>query len=406
MILVSDARQCAVCGSDLDASGICKGCGLAPRRPSLRNEAGTLAVLTAIAIVFFAATSFAVGSYRAKEKQLAKDWYVRGERQLAAQPAQAVLAFQTALRYDPDEPQYRLGLVKALLSAGRSEQARSYLLSMWEQQPASGPVNLNLARIAASRGDITQSTRYYHNAIYGIWDDAAQPHREQARFELAEFLIARAAMREADAELVALAANTPRTPELAHRLGDLFLKAGDPDSALQQYREALKAAPHDAAVLAGAGRAAFAIGDYSQAEQYLGRAKAGGSSDQIAMQELDMCELIRSNDPLDHKAPWQTRAERAIGAVAQSSKRLEACAIQIASKSGAAPADVEQALQRLDGAERDATLKKLRQDPDLLLIVAREAFAGEVLAAKYCGPTQGIDEALLLIGHSHPEVTP
>lgn len=371
-----------------------------------RGEAGTLLLLVAMAVVFFLGTGFLVATYRSKERQLGREWFAEGQRSLDVQPLQAVVAFENALRYDGNETRYRYGLVQALLASGRTSQAEAYLLSMWEQQPANGRVNLSLARIAAARGDLVQSTRYYHNAIYGVWDDAPQPHRIQARLELAELLLAKGATREADAELVALAANNPMGADLARRAGELFLRAGDPDSALEQFQGALKAAPEDPEALSGAGKAAFALGRYSDAEHYLARARARGAADADTMDKLQLAQWIRESDPLDRRASWAARAQRAMDALQLSHARLQSCAGQLASRPGDARPELEQSLQRLDDSLREADLKKLRQDPDLLISVAGQAFAAEETAAKYCGTPQGKDQALLLIGRSHSEVSP
>jgi hypothetical protein len=50
-----------------------------------------------------------------------------------------------------------------------SEKAYAYLINLWEREPENGLVNLELARIAAQKGDTEQALRYYHNAIYAVW---------------------------------------------------------------------------------------------------------------------------------------------------------------------------------------------------------------------------------------------
>ena len=362
-----------------------------------------LAVLSAIAVVFFLLTNLAVSSYRNKERELAKEWAGRGRGFLrTSQPSQAVEAFQTSLRYEPGAQDVHYAMVDSLLAAGRPEQARSYLLSLWEQQPANGLLNLDLARIAAARGDVAAAARYYHNAIYGVWDSSAQTHRIQARFELAQFLLAKRLSREADAELLAVAANVPPTPELALRLGEFFLQAGDPDNAQQQFEMVLKASPHDPTALAAAGRASFELGRYAPARSYLEQARARGNTDTEAERLSELCDLILNNDPLDRTASWTIRVQRAVRALATATDRVEACASQ-ADKAGGSPVPLEQILQQLEGAQQKANLRALRQDPDRLIASANLAFAAEEAAAKVCGQPQGLDLALLLIGRSHSE---
>lgn len=364
-----------------------------------------LAVLSAIAIVFFFLTSLTVKSYHAKEKQLGKEWAEKGHALLrASEPSRAVEAFQTSLRYEPDTEDARYAMVDSLLAAGRSEQARSYLLSLWERQPANGIINLDLARIAAQRNDVSAATRYYHNAIYGVWQSSPQQQRTQARLELIRFLLQHNAQREADAELVALAANVPASPGVARILGPLFLRSNDPDNAAEQYRVILQSSPRDPEALGGAGKADFALGRYASARDSLQRAKTRGNPDPEVEQLLQLSELILQSDPLDQRQPWAERAQRLIKALTAASARTEACAAQLAAAQGSAPADLEQMLQALEAAQNKSSIRSLSHDPDQLINSAALAFAAEEATAKVCGQPAGLDLALLLIGRSRPEV--
>lgn len=362
-----------------------------------------LALLLVIGIVFFLATRYAVASYRAKESRLAKQWEAKGHAFLqASQPSGAVEAFQNALRYDPTSQQLRYAMVDSLLTAGRSEQARSYLLNMWEHQPANGLVNLQLGRIAASRKDIRDATQYYHNAIYGVWDSSPQQNRLQARLELAHFLLGENGKREADAELLALVANSPPTADLAYTVGELFLQADDAANAERQFQSALQSSPREPKLLAAAGRAAFALKKYATAESYLEQAKSRGNTDAEITRLLDLTDLILKNDPLDRRVSFGARVQRTIQAMATATNRLEACASQT-DKAGGTPPELEQMLQQLDSAQDKKKLQALRHDPDLLIGSAKVAFAAEEAAAESCGQPQGLDLALLLIGRSHSE---
>ncbi len=337
---------------------------------------------------------------------MAKEWSQRGHQLLhASQPAGAVEAFQTSLRYEPGAQDVHYAMVDSLLAAGRSEQARSYLLSLWEREPANGLLNLDLARIAASRGDIPDARRYYHNAIYGVWDSSAQVHRLQAHLELAQFLLRKGLQKEADVELLAVSANVPSTPDLAYKLGELFLQASDPDHAQQQFDLALKSSPHDPGLLGAAGRAAFDLGRYAAARSYLQRAQAHGNSDPEVARLEQLCSLVLNNDPLDRRAAWALRVQRTIQALTTATDRVEACAARTW-KSGTTAAPLEQVLQQLDSAQQKENLRALRQDPDQLIASATVAFAAEEAAAKYCGRPEGLDLALLLIGRSHAEAAP
>ena len=143
-----------------------------------------------VLIILFVITTFAVKAYRAKERALAQQWYVSGERELAAGRAEAALEdFRSALVYSRDDSHIELQLAHALAAAGHLPEARAYLLSLWEREPGNGTVNLELARLAAHSGSVPEAVQYYHDAIYGQWDDDPAGHRRRARLELAEFLL-------------------------------------------------------------------------------------------------------------------------------------------------------------------------------------------------------------------------
>src|SRR5262249_10299022 len=144
----------------------------------------------------------------------------------------------------------------------------TYLLSLREQQPESGTVNLELARIFAKKGDAITAIRYYHNALYATWPPDAENQRLTGRFELIEFLLHENDKTQAQSELIALAANLPSDEQQHARVGELFLESQDYEHALTQYEEALKQ-NHDADNYKGAGRAAFELGRYPLAKRYL-----------------------------------------------------------------------------------------------------------------------------------------
>ena len=103
----------------------------------------------------------------------------------------------------------RLHLAQALMAADRGPEARAHLLTLWANQPGNGPVNLELARLAATEGDMTTALRHYHNAIEGAWDEAPEDRRRHARLELARFLVdLKHATPQAQAELIAPAADS------------------------------------------------------------------------------------------------------------------------------------------------------------------------------------------------------
>jgi Tfp pilus assembly protein PilF len=82
-----------------------------------------------VLIILFVVTTSAVKAFRAKERALAQQWFVTGERQLRAGRAEAALEdFRSALAYAPNDSRIELQLAHALAAAGHLAEARTYLL--------------------------------------------------------------------------------------------------------------------------------------------------------------------------------------------------------------------------------------------------------------------------------------
>jgi len=185
----------------------------APRTPAGRTPL-VLAALVLTAMVAFAAVSHLVTRLRANEKQIAWHAYEAGLTEVQAnRPESALDDFRAALVYDRDNPTYQLSLARALRDTGRLDESETYLLHLWDAAPQDSTINLALARLAARRQSIDDAIRYYHNAIYGIWNSDPDKNRRAARFELIEFLLKQNALPQARAELLALAQVLPPDPE-------------------------------------------------------------------------------------------------------------------------------------------------------------------------------------------------
>ncbi len=160
----------------------------------------------------------------------------------AKHPAAAVDDFETALVYSHDNFQYRLKLTDALLASGATGEALAQLQAFWEQRPGDAEVNLKLARLEAQRQHVDDALRYYQNAIEGEWPERTDPvpQRIAARFEAAEYLVRQGRQEQAEAALLALAAVLPSSSPEQEKLGDLFLRNGDPGRALSAYQAQLE----------------------------------------------------------------------------------------------------------------------------------------------------------------------
>jgi tetratricopeptide (TPR) repeat protein len=262
-------------------------------RRYLRQEPVILALLSALAVIFFVAVTALSHLYQAQQEFLGNRWFMRGTTDLKQRHFDAaVTEFRSALLYSRDSYAYQLNLAESLIGLKRTGEAYAYFINLWDREPENGLVNLELARIAAQKSETEQALRYYHNAIYATWPGDQQVQRRETRLELIGYLLNINAKAHAQAELIALAANLEDDPSQQARVGDLFVQTQDYEHALAEYRLSLKAQPHDPAALAGAGLAAYQLGRYNIAERYLQAAVSANPNDAQSAARLKTAALI------------------------------------------------------------------------------------------------------------------
>ncbi len=373
-------------------------------RPYLAREAVLLALLAVVAVVCFGAVTELSNLYRGQQESLGNRWFSRGVKDLEAQRFEAaVVEFRAALVYSRDDFSYQLNLAQALLGTKQPGEAYAYLINLWDREPENGLVNLELARIAAQRRQTDQALRYYHNAIYATWPDNpsgdAEVERRNARLELIRFLLSINAKAQAQAELIALAANSGDDPSLQEQLGDLFARAQDYEHALAAYRESLKSDRHNASALAGAGLAAFELNNYAVAERYLQAAVSATPSDAPSTDRLKITELVLQLDPFRAEISAAQRYRAVIEDFATAGERLKACA---AASGPSTPSASQTSLSdSWTKMKPKVTALGLRRDPDLVAAAMDVVFDIERQTSATCGVPAGTDMALLLIAKLH-----
>lgn len=367
-------------------------------QPYLRREPVTLALLTGVAIIFFAAVTGLSSLYHRQQESLAGRWAARGSDDLKAKRyGAAVVAYRTALMYSRGDFRYQLNLAEALMGEHRADEAYAYLINLWDLQPENGLVNLELARIEAARGHTDSALRYYHDAIYAIWPGNQDAQSRSARLELIRVLLKTNNKAQADSELIALAANLGRRPEDHTQAGQLFLQAEDDQRALEQFQLALESNRHDIAAMAGAGNAAFQLGKYRDAEQYLRRAVAAG--DKSSATQLKLARLVLNMDPFRTPLRAAERRRIVMDAFTAVGQRLKACG-----KPGpfTVPADELAALtQSWSQLEPQINERDLNHNPDLGNNAMSLVFNIERETSGMCGGMTDTDTALLLIANLH-----
>lgn len=402
-------RRCARCGQIIPWG--CQECPLCTERSGyfwwVRRDT-FLAVVIGFLFVLMFFTGFAVRRFHALERNLAQDWYRRGQQALEAGRArQALSDFRNALAYARENPLFELRLAQALEGTGRDEEARIYLLSLREREPGDGLVNLELARLAAREHAIPEAVQYYHDAVYCEWSGDPVVQRRAVRLELVKFLLASDQKSDARAELIAVAANLPPDPSLQTPVAQLLVQAGGIDDALRLFRQALTEEPHLAQALAGLGECYFLSNHFPQAELYLTRALQHDPKLTQVAQMRSTAQLVMNLDPFIRSLHERERESRARQDFEQAMTRLASCAAQRRINLQAASGDPLQTLYIQATAFRPIMARhRTGHDSEWVASTMDLVFEIEKAASQMCGEPHGPDLALLLISRAQEGTQP
>lgn len=358
-----------------------------------RSEGVVLVALFALAVLSFTAVSALSSSYRARQRHVAEALFSRGELEAKAnRPQEAARTFRAALNYSPDDFSYQLALAEALTQGKRTSEAIAYLQNLWDQQPADGRVNLELARNYAARGDTDLTIRHYQNAIYSVWNSDPDANRRAVRFELVHFLLDRGMEVQAEAELIALAGNLSDDTILRNQVAALFLQTHNYSRALNQYGRVLQLDPKNVEALRGAGHAAFLAGEYATARRFLSEAVHLVPHDPDTERALQVADLVIESDPANPHVTDAERRRRVIAAFRAAGARLDQC---LTSKG---PTQTLSELSEKWSALRSkVTDRTLARDAAVSRSAMDVVFAIELKTEDACNSAQGTDLALLLL---------
>jgi tetratricopeptide (TPR) repeat protein len=342
----------------------------------------------------FALTHLVVARYRASRQQLAAEWSARGLRDFPGEPHAAVVDFETALAFAPERSDDRLRLGEALMRANQPAEARAQLLTLWAEQPGSGRINLNLARLSAAAGDVQQAVRYYHAAVDGSWESGAPLARRTARLEAAKLLLAHGERLRAQSELIALIEDLPNDSSLMTSVAGLLVDAGADVRARALLDRALAVDPANATAARLAGGIAFRRGDYRAAREFLRTAHA---SDPVSTDMLAVSEQVLALDPYARGVRSAERAKRALRSLEIARDRLQRC-------QGPPPASPPpQASGRFADlvdwltTARMVSARTVARDAEALDDIMNLVFDVEKIQDAACGPALPSDRALSLI---------
>ncbi|MFZ0594631.1 MAG: tetratricopeptide repeat protein [Bryobacteraceae bacterium] len=289
-----------------------------------------LALIAVIALVIAALSTidkFLADAQQRSDQRLAHRSYVAGLRLLNAGKAnEAVEAFRKAHALDRGNMDYEVDLITALTAAGKLDRAELLTKEVLERDPNDGRANLAAAHLMIKRGRIADAESYYHRAVYGDWPDNPAAHRVSVRMELADFLAAHGEGQELLAELLPLQEEAGKDPATLRHLARLFLVAGAPTRAADEYRVLIKQNHNDGAAYAGLGRAELQSGEYQLAHEAFLAAAARTPNDPSIRRELDLASTLEGLDPTSRKLTSTEKYRRSRQILDLARSDLQRCA--------------------------------------------------------------------------------
>lgn len=371
----------------------------------LNREILLLIALAVGAIGVFAFTKSMAAKEQQMDARIAAISYEEGQRQFSSgQIEKAIDSFRKATTDALRERTYALALANALAAGNHDAEAQQTLLRLREANPEDAEINCQLARLAAKRGEVDDAVHYYQNALYGRWAGTQLDERKlQLRVELIRFLLVHQQRDIALSELLILDADLPRSAVAHVDTARLFLKAGDPQHALNDYDAAIELDKDNVDALTEAGEAAFRLGDYPRAEMYLRAAVKLNPKIEKTRRLLSVAEMVLSGDPL---APYLTKQEeqqRLLRGLTQASERLQGYLSQTTDSRQISQLNAlrEQAL-----AMESELHSKLPPGPEQTKSGVELIYAIEKATSAATGEPDGFDRALLLIGQKHGGAQP
>jgi tetratricopeptide (TPR) repeat protein len=364
----------------------------------VRQRPVMLVLLTALTVVFFVFVAALSRAYKNQQSALGNRWFERGIADLSGKRYQAAVTdFRAALLYSRDNYTYQLNLAEALLGMNRRAEASAYLLNLWDRQPEDGLVNLELARIAAQKGQMQQAVRYYHDAVYAVWPSQQEIQRREARLELIELLLRNNAKAQAQAELIGLSESADEDPAQLNLLGDLFMRAQDYEHALAEYRASLKADARNAKTQASAGYASYELGQYSLAQHYLQDAIKRDPNDKDSAERLKTTEMVLRMDPYQRQISQSERDRLVIEAFTTAGERLQHCAVPSGDGVGGGAVQDATLSDEWSALKPQITQRGLQRNSGLADQAMDLVFRIERQTSLNCGAPTGPDLALLLL---------
>ena len=391
-------------------------------REFVRRPPVVLASLLVIAVIGFGVVHRLVNRFGEQKKALGRHLFQNSQAELRrGESDDAIDDLRAALDYNPNNFEYELALARVLRDTGKTSEAESYLIGLWERDPQNSLVNLAIARLYAREKLLEKTSQYYHNAIYGVWPGNAPAMRRETQLELIHSLLNEQAFPRAQAELISWSSALPPDPGLHLTVADLFMDASDYDHALDEYQMVIRHERNNAQALAGAGKAAFRLGRYRTAQRYLSSGPLDHSRTAEDNQLLETTNIVLDANPYARRISARETAGRVAADFKQAGARLSECmkeeniTVDTSSKRSTvlksgdnqSPPENQESQDDLTGLyQRWLALKprvtesRVSAGSGLRDSAIDVTFEIEQQTAIACGAPSGLDQALLLLSQN------
>jgi Flp pilus assembly protein TadD len=334
--------------------------------------------------------------------EVASAWYRQGKAQLQEDDVDgAIQSFRNAATNDHDNSEYTLMLAAALAAGNHLEDARQVLMRLRTSAPESGEINLNLARLSAKEGKLSEAIRYYHNALYGVWPPDQLSIRTSVRTELVRLLLTTGDTSRALSELLILSSDIPDTEEAHNQVGQMFAQAADSQHALEQFNRVLRLNGKNVEALRGAGQAAFDLNDYNSARRFLGDALNNGDKSDETVDLLETTRLVLSRDPLATGLSTEERIRRLTVDLNSASEELDPCVVKTQDDQGAQTVLLPLTSELEEGMKTIYRPRDLRSNAEGFRTGLNLIYRIGSATQQICHNSSALHRALLLIGKKH-----
>jgi len=322
--------------------------------PPAQNWVSVIAAITVATVLIVSGLVF---WQRTRQVNRGSEAYRNGQQLLAhGQVEAAVLDFRNALAHTPEDLKSRAALGLALVESGHLNEASSYLSEVAKRQPQNGPVWAGLAKIALSSGDKSEAVRLFQQALAKEWPVEFEQGRKEIQIAYAQVLADVGRRSEAGSVLLSIIEQSGNDAFFGKKAAEAVRAIGSPEQVEAAYAALAMRFPADSSIWLMLGNARFAAGkDDSALEAYRNAVKADGSSEDATHSVARVEEILRL-DPTPRGLSIRERANRwnlilqrilAVDAVCAPSEELDQASALLKRRA----ASLETLDKKVDGAK-------------------------------------------------------